>query len=240
MSESRHILIVEDERDIAELLQYNLQKTGYRVSIARNGRSAVDMASSGAPDAIILDVMLPELSGTEVARRLRTNPVTATVPILMLTAKSEEVDQVVGLTVGADDYVTKPFSIKVLLARLEALLRRSLPTGTTGPSANRSLSLGELAMNTETHEAVVSGESVKFTLTEFRLLAALLQAQGKIMTRSVLMARAMGPGVTVTDRTIDVHMTAIRKKLGASASLIKTVRGVGYRATADAPGSGEE
>lgn len=240
MSESRHILVVDDERDITDLLQYNLQKAGYRVSVARNGRSALEMAAGSAPDAILLDVMLPELSGTEVARRLRTNPVTATVPILMLTAKGEEVDQVVGLTVGADDYVTKPFSIKVLMARLEALLRRSLPTGTTGPSSGRLLSLGELALNTETHEAGVGGEAVKFTLTEFRLLAALLQAQGKIMTRSVLMSRAMGPGVTVTDRTIDVHMTAIRKKLGSSAALIKTVRGVGYRATADAPGSGEE
>jgi two-component system phosphate regulon response regulator PhoB len=240
MNETRHILVVDDERDIADLLQYNLQKSGYRVSVARNGRSAVDLAISSSPDAIILDVMLPELSGTEVARRLRTNPVTATVPILMLTAKGEEVDQVVGLTVGADDYVTKPFSIKVLLARLEALLRRSSPTGNAAPSTTRSLSLGDLSLNTETHEAGVGSDAVKFTLTEFRLLAALLQAQGKIMTRSVLMSRAMGPGVTVTDRTIDVHMTSIRKKLGSAATLIKTVRGVGYRATADAPGSGEE
>jgi two-component system phosphate regulon response regulator PhoB len=239
MNETRHILVVDDERDIAELLQYNLQKSGYRVSVARNGRSAVEMAVGTTPDAIILDVMLPELSGTEVARRLRTNPVTATVPILMLTAKGEEVDQVVGLTVGADDYVTKPFSIKVLLARLEALLRRSSPTANVG-APSRSLSLGDLSLNTETHEAGVGTDAVKFTLTEFRLLAALLQAQGKIMTRSVLMSRAMGPGVTVTDRTIDVHMTSIRKKLGSASTLIKTVRGVGYRATADAPGSGEE
>lgn len=239
MNETRHILVVDDERDLADLLQYNLQKSGYRVSVARNGRSAVEMAVGSTPDAIILDVMLPELSGTEVARRLRTNPVTATVPILMLTAKGEEVDQVVGLTVGADDYVTKPFSIKVLLARLEALLRRSSPTANVATSS-RSLSLGDLSLNTETHEAGVGSDSVKFTLTEFRLLAALLQAQGKIMTRSVLMSRAMGPGVTVTDRTIDVHMTSIRKKLGSAATLIKTVRGVGYRATADAPGSGEE
>ena len=239
MNETRHILVVDDERDLADLLQYNLQKSGYRVSVARNGRSAVEMAVGSTPDAIILDVMLPELSGTEVARRLRTNPVTATVPILMLTAKGEEVDQVVGLTVGADDYVTKPFSIKVLLARLEALLRRSAPTANVATSS-RSLSLGDLSLNTETHEAGVGSDSVKFTLTEFRLLAALLQAQGKIMTRSVLMSRAMGPGVTVTDRTIDVHMTSIRKKLGSAATLIKTVRGVGYRATADAPGSGEE
>lgn len=236
MTDTRHILVVDDERDLADLLQYNLQRAGYRVSVARTGRTAIEQASSSSPDLVILDVMLPELSGTEVASRLRTNPLTAETPILMLTAKGEEVDQIVGLTVGADDYVTKPFSMKVLLARVEALLRRS--TKTTGTT--KLLKLGTVEINPETHEVEVAGETVKFTLTEFRLLAALIQASGRVQSRTTLMSRAMGPGVTVTERTIDVHMTSIRKKLGAAANLIKTVRGVGYRATLDAPGEGEE
>jgi len=174
-----------------------------------------------------LDVMLPELSGTEVASRLRTNPATAEVPILMLTAKSEEVDQLVGLAVGADDYVTKPFSVKVILARVATLLRRSSPKG----PAMKCLRLGGIEVNTDTHEVCVDGASVKLTLTEFRLLASLMHAEGRILSRATLMSRAMGPGVTVTERTIDVHMTSIRKKIGRWADVIKTVRGVGYRAT---------
>lgn len=236
MTEARHILVVDDERDLTELLEYNLQRSGYRVSVARTGRSALDQATSISPDLVILDVMLPELSGTEIASRLRTNPVTSEIPILMLTAKGEEIDQIVGLTVGADDYVTKPFSIKVLLARVEALLRRA----SKGAGTGRTLKMGPVEINAETHEVSVNGEGVKFTLTEFRLLAALVQANGRVQSRSTLMSRAMGPGVTVTERTIDVHMTSIRKKLGDAASIIKTVRGVGYRATLDAPAEGEE
>lgn len=236
MTEARHILVVDDERDITDLLEYNLQRSGYRVSVARTGRNALDQATSISPDLVILDIMLPELSGTEIASRLRTNPVTSEIPILMLTAKGEEIDQIVGLTVGADDYVTKPFSIKVLLARVEALLRRASKVTAT----SRTLKMGPVEINAETHEVAVGGEGVKFTLTEFRLLAALVQANGRVQSRSTLMSRAMGPGVTVTERTIDVHMTSIRKKLGEAASIIKTVRGVGYRATLDAPAEGEE
>ena len=236
MTDTKHILVVDDEKDLVELLVYNLHKQGYRTSIARTGRSAVDQAVSTPPDLIVLDIMLPELSGTEVASRLRTNPVTAEIPILMLTAKSDEVDQIVGLTVGADDYVTKPFSVKVLLARIDALLRRSAKPATTA----RTIALGAIEINPETHEVTVSGELVKFTLTEFRLLAALIQAGGRVLSRTTLMARAMGPGVTVTERPIDVHMTSIRKKLGDLAGVIKTVRGVGYRATLDDDAPGEE
>jgi DNA-binding response OmpR family regulator len=236
MTDTRHILVVDDERDLVDLLQYNLQKAGYRVSTAKNGRAALDSAFKDQPDLVVLDVMLPELTGTEVASRLRTNPATAEVPILMLTAKGEEVDQIVGLTVGADDYVTKPFSMKVLLARIEALLRRT----TQGTGVGKALRLGSVAINPETHEVTVDEEAVKLTLTEFRLLATLIQAGGRVQSRASLMSRAMGPGVTVTERTIDVHMTSIRKKLGSSAGMIKTVRGVGYRATLDAPAEGEE
>ncbi len=236
MSEQRHILIVDDDRNIADLLVYNLQKGGYRTSVARSGRAALDLAASGSPDLILLDLMLPELSGTEVVNRLRTNPVTSEIPIVMLTAKAEESDQVVGLTVGADDYVTKPFAVKVLMARIEAVLRRAArPTGSA-----RVLRLGGIEINAETYEVNIDHELVQFTLTEFRLLTALVRAGGRIQSRSTLMARAMGPGVTVTERTIDVHMTSIRKKLGSHQGLIKTVRGVGYRATVGPAGEGEE
>ncbi len=227
MTQRKHILVVDDERDLAELLSYNLKRAGYEVTTVHTGRAALDAVSGGAPDLIVLDVMLPELSGTEVASRIRSNPATAGVPIVMLTAKGEEVDQIVGLTVGADDYIPKPFSMKVLLARIEAVLRRAGRAG----AEQRLITLGPIEINLEMHEVYSNGESIKLTLTEFRLLAALVQASGRVLTRQALMARAMGPGVTVTERTIDVHITSIRKKLDRHAGIIKTVRGVGYRAT---------
>lgn len=223
------ILIVEDERDIAEVTAYNLRKSGYEVTLASNGRSALEFIAQKAPDLVILDVMLPELSGTEVASRIRSNPTTATLPIIMVTAKGEEVDQLVGLTVGADDYIAKPFSVKILQARIEAVLRRTKPAGSVG----KVISLGPVSINLESHEATVESDVLKLTLTEFRLLSSLVAAQGKVLSRSVLMSRAMGPGVTVTERTIDVHVTSIRKKLGKYAGLITTVRGVGYRMVSD-------
>ncbi|QOJ00560.1 MAG: response regulator transcription factor [Phycisphaeraceae bacterium] len=229
MSDARHILIVDDERDLVELLTLNLQKSGYRTTVARTGRSALEAAATARPDLILLDVMLPELSGTEVASRLRTSPTTSGIPILMLTAKTEEVDQLVGLAVGADDYVTKPFSMKVLMARVEALLRRA----GKAPDSGQTLRLGPVEIDMSTHEVRVDDQPVKFTLTEFRLLASLLQAAGRVMNRNTLMSRAMGPGVTVTERTIDVHMTSIRKKLGPHSGMIRTVRGVGYRVIAE-------
>lgn len=233
MSTRKTILVVDDERDITELLSYNLKRAGFDVAVASSGRQALTAVEAQIPDLIVLDVMLPELSGVEVAGRLRANPRVAHVPILMLTAKTEEVDQVVGLTVGADDYVTKPFSMKVLLARVEALLRRSQRSPAM-TSEERMITLGPVSCNPETHETSVDGTPIKLTLTEFRLLTSLIQASGRVLSRATLMSKAMGPGVTVTERTIDVHITAIRKKLGASANLIKTVRGVGYRLTQDA------
>jgi DNA-binding response OmpR family regulator len=232
MPDHSFILVVEDEKDLAELLQYNLRRAGYDVQIVGNGRTALEAVAARKPDLILLDIMLPELSGTEVASRLRSNAATASIPIIMLTAKGEEVDQIVGLTVGADDYVTKPYSTKVLMARIEAILRRSA-RGSAASSANLA-SLGPVSINSDTHEAFVNGEAIKLTLTEFRLLASLVQANGRVLTRAALMNRAMGHGVTVTERTIDVHVTAIRKKLGVHSGMIRTVRGVGYRITEQA------
>lgn len=223
------VLVVDDEPDLVELLSLNLERSGHTVAAAGNGREALDQVDAFGPDLIVLDVMMPELSGTEVVTRLRANPETANIPVLMLTAKGEEVDEIVGLTVGADDYVTKPFSTKVLLARIEALLRRSRDG--QGAEQERTLSAGPIAINTSTHDVHIDGEPVRLTLTEFRLLTALVEARGKVLSRSTLMNTAMGPGVTVTERTIDVHVTSIRKKLGDHAALVQTVRGVGYRLT---------
>lgn len=230
---AKSILIVEDERDLADLMAFNLGKSGYRTRVARDGHSALNLVADERPDLILLDVMLPELSGTEVASRLRTSPATSKIPLIMVTAKADEVDQLVGLAVGADDYITKPFSMKVLTARIEAVLRR---TGES-PQSGSMLTLGDMSINLESHEVTVSGSVIKMTLTEFRLLSALVQAQGRVLSRRHLMSRAMGPGVTVTERTIDVHMTAIRKKLGPCGGMIRTVRGVGYRAAADSDGA---
>jgi two-component system phosphate regulon response regulator PhoB len=234
MVESRYVLVVDDEKDLADLLSYNLRKAGYEVGTAATGLRALQAVADRRPDLIILDLMLPELSGTEVAGRIRSNPETATIPIVMLTAKGEEVDQLVGLTVGADDYVTKPFSTKVLLARVEAVLRRA-----SRPADGREVvTLGPIVLDMQTHDVTVDGAAVKLTLTEFRLLSSLIAAGGRVLSRALLMSRAMGPGVTVTERTIDVHITAVRKKLGPHAGIVKTVRGVGYRATLEA-GEGE-
>jgi DNA-binding response OmpR family regulator len=229
MSDRKHILVVDDERDLVELIVYNLQRAGYQTTVAINGRQALDAVATFPPDLILLDLMLPELSGIEVAKRLRSAPATSEIPVIMLTAKGSESDQLQGLTIGADDYITKPFSMKVLQARIEAVLRRTAKQSTQ----RGHLQFGPVSLNTDTHQATVDGTPMKLTLTEFRLLCALVQASGKILSRSALMQRAMGPGVTVTERTIDVHVTSIRKKLGNSAGLVKTVRGVGYRLSED-------
>ncbi|MEM1330566.1 MAG: response regulator transcription factor [Planctomycetota bacterium] len=229
MSERRSVLIVDDEPDLLELLEVNLARAGFQTATARNGREALSLVEQSPPDLVLLDIMMPELSGTEVASRLRAKPTTASIPIIMLTAKGEEVDEIVGLTVGADDYVTKPFSTKVLLARIEAVLRRA--HSGEGPTSDSLTRLGPISINEETHEAWCDAEALKLTLTEFRLLAALVDAGGKVLSRAALMSKAMGPGVTVTERTIDVHVTSIRKKLGEHAGVIHTVRGVGYKAT---------
>jgi len=226
-AESKLVLIVEDERDLAELLEYNLRGNGYRTVSAHTGPDGLAKARSVSPDLVLLDLMLPDLPGTEVARQIRADASISHVPIIMLTAKADEVDQVVGLTVGADDYVTKPFSIKVLLARVEAVFRRSRGAQSGG---DRVLRLGGVTLDLETHEAMLEGEATPFTLTEFRLLSALIEADGKVLSRTTLMNQAMGPGVTVTERTIDVHITSIRRKMGDWGKHIKTVRGVGYRA----------
>jgi len=221
------ILVVDDEKDIVEMMQFNLQRNGYGVITAHNGNDALAMAQRHLPDLIVLDLMMPGIDGNEVTRRLKADPKTSKIPIIILTAKGEETDIVVGLTMGADDYVTKPFKIKILMARLGAVLRRAEPASQA--EDGEPLRVGPLTIDLNKHEAAVDGETIKLTLTEFKLLTALVQARGRVLSRDQLMDKAMGSDVFVTDRAIDVHVTAIRKKLGDASWLIHTVRGVGYR-----------
>jgi DNA-binding response OmpR family regulator len=240
----RRVLVVDDEKDLVELITYNLGRNGFEVLTAYNGNDALDVAQREVPDLVVLDLMLPGIEGTEVARRLRADSRTAGVPIVMLTAKGEETDVVVGLTLGADDYVTKPFSMKILLARINTVLRRheqAAGAGAGGPGGAGEggvLKAGPLAIDLSRHEVTVDGEPVRLTLTEFKLLSSLVAARGRVLTRDQLMDKAMGPDVFVTDRAIDVHVTAIRKKLGTANWLVHTVRGVGYRLQ-ESPGEGE-
>jgi two-component system alkaline phosphatase synthesis response regulator PhoP len=232
----KRILVVDDEKDLVDLISYNLQRNGFDILAAYNGNDAMEIAQREQPDLIILDLMLPGTDGTEVARRLKSDSRTAQIPIIMLTAKSEETDVVVGLTLGADDYVTKPFSVKILLARLNTVLRRA---ESQQPTENMGLlKAGPLTIDTSKHEVTVNGELANLTLTEFKLLSALVNARGRVLSRDQLMDKAMGTDVFVTDRAIDVHVTAIRKKLGEASWLIHTVRGVGYRLQ-ETPGESE-
>ena len=233
----KRILVVDDERDLVELIAYNLRRNGYDVLTAHDGQAALELARRQPPDLVLLDLMLPGIDGTEVARQLRADPNTAHVPVIMLTAKSEEIDVVVGLALGADDYITKPFSMKILLARLVTVLRRS-ESPSAGASETPVLRAGPLVIDTAKHEVTVDNEPVKLTLTEFKLLTALVSARGRVLSRDQLMDKGMGADVFVTDRAIDVHVTAIRKKLGEASWLVRTVRGVGYR-LAESPDDGE-
>lgn len=227
MRENPRVLVVDDEADLVELLSYNLRQAGYEPVGARNGLEALQAAARHKPHLIVLDLMMPEMSGIEVARRLRSDPKLVKTPIIMLTARAGEQDQVAGLSVGADDYVTKPFSPKVLLARIEAVLRRA-----SDASSPVKLTIGPVVMDLDTHEVTVDDRPITLTPTEFRLLAALIQARGRVLTRDQMIARGMGPGITVTGRAIDVHIAAVRRKLGEHENIVQTVRGVGYRAVA--------
>jgi two-component system phosphate regulon response regulator PhoB len=221
------ILVVEDEPDILEVLDYNLTKEGFRVVTAREGDEGLVKARRELPDAVILDLMLPGLHGLEVCRKLRSDDVTRALPILIVTAKGEESDIVVGLGMGADDYVVKPFSPREVLARLRAVLRRA-QTQKERADADR-LEFEGLVVDRARHEVLVRGAPVTFTPTELRLLHFLGSHPGRVFTRDQLLSRAIGEHAVVLDRNIDVHVRSIRKKLDAERERLETVRGVGYR-----------
>jgi two-component system phosphate regulon response regulator PhoB len=219
------ILIIEDERGLTEILSYNFHREGYDTIIAHDGQEGLRKAQMLLPDLILLDIMLPGIDGLEVCRQLRAGKQTAKIPIMMLTAKSEEMDQVVGFTVGADDYVVKPFNVKILLQRVRALLRRA---DTLQPNQDVIEHLG-VTIDKIKHRATVSGAELDLTPTEFRLLECLLRQPGRAFTRTQLMDSAIEEGALVLERTIDVHIKSLRRKLGDEQDFIETVRGVGYR-----------
>jgi two-component system phosphate regulon response regulator PhoB len=219
------VLIIEDERALTDVLSYNLQREGYEVVVAHDGQEGLRKAQMQSPDLILLDLMLPTMDGLEVCRELRAGDRTRNVPILMLTAKAEETDQLVGFSMGADDYVTKPFSVKVLLQRIKALQRR---TDQTSESADIIDHL-EVSIDRVRHKATVRGRDLDLTPTEFRLLECMLRQPGRAFTRPQLMDVAIGEGAIVLERTIDVHIKTLRRKLGSDTEFIETVRGIGYR-----------
>lgn len=220
------ILVVEDEEDIAELVVYNLKQDGYSVSVANCGEDGLRLARDEPSDLVLLDLMLPGVGGLEVCSRLRGDPATATLPVIMVTARGEEADIVTGLELGADDYITKPFSVRVLMARVRSVLRRrSAPTVADG----QLLRVGNVEIHPGRHEVVVSGETVGLTATEFRILHFLAKRPGWVFTRNQIVDGSRGANYAVTDRSVDVQIVSLRRKLGDHAAMIETVRGVGYR-----------
>ncbi len=224
MSKAR-ILIIEDDPSLGDVLVYNIRQAGYDVILARDGQDGLRQAQMKSPDLVVLDFMLPVIDGMEICRQLRSDASTQELLILMLTAKSEESDQVVGFTLGADDYVTKPFSIKVLLERMKALLRRAeRRVGSPSVAVSQGVKVDRVR-----HRVTVLEMPLDLTPSEFRLLDALIRQPGRAFTRDELIDSALGEDTIVLERTIDVHIRSLRKKLGENADLVETVRGVGYR-----------
>jgi DNA-binding response OmpR family regulator len=218
----RKILIIEDETDVADLLTLNLRKASYKVSTAGDGVTGLQKARDDRPDFIILDLMLPKMSGLEVCRILKSDTATAQMPILMLTAKAEEIDRIVGLEFGADDYVTKPFSPREVVLRIRAILRR-------GEKADERLSAGPIAIDPARHEVRVNGRQVHLTSIEFKLLQRLMQRRGRVQDRDRLLNEVWGYETVIDTRTVDTHVRRLREKLGKAGDAVETVRGFGYR-----------
>jgi len=222
----QRLLVVEDESDIAELLKLVFSREGFQVGVARDGPTALDSLRREPPDLVVLDWMLPELSGIEVLKEMRARPETRMVPVILLTARREEIDRVLGLELGADDYVTKPFSPRELVLRIRGLLKRG---ETKADPAEGTLRLGPIEIHTADHRAVVGGKALSLTLTEFRLLEDLVRARGRVRTRETLLSEVWGYDSEVLSRTVDTHVRRLRSKLREAADWLVTVRGVGYR-----------
>ena len=226
MNKGRKVIVIEDEPDIQEIILHNLLRDGYQVEATSNGEKGLEMVRRFEPDLVLLDLMLPGLDGVEVCRRMKTDPRTRAISIIMVTARGEESDVVLGLGLGADDYVTKPFSPRELMERVKAVLRR-------GPlqdhQSRERIVAGDVVIDAGRHELRVADRRVELTASEFRLLHFLASQPGRVFTRDQLLNRVVGDGTFIDDRNIDVHVGAVRRKLGAHRYLIETVRGVGYR-----------
>ena len=230
------ILVVEDEKDLQEVLTYNLRQAGHTPIVVASGRDAISAVAEHRPDLVLLDLMLPDVSGIEVCRRLKSDTDTRDLPIVMVTAKGDEVDRVVGFELGADDYVVKPYSLRELLLRIEAVLRRRAPAksgGSRGP-----LVFGKLRVDRDAHRVWVDEEEITLTALELRLLSTLLERRGRVQSRPALLDDVWGMSGEVTTRTVDTHVKRLREKLGAANAYIETLRGVGYR-FAGADGGGD-
>jgi two-component system phosphate regulon response regulator PhoB len=221
---SQKVLVVEDETDLVRTLEYNFRQAGFEVYTATSGAEGLRLAGAKGPDLVLLDLMLPDIQGTEVCRQLKADPKTRTTPVIILTARGEEVDRVVGFEIGADDYVTKPFSVRELILRARAVLRRGEQLGSL-----ETVKLGNLTVDSEAHRVHVEGREISLTALEFRLLWTLVRRRDRVQTRQTLLNDVWGLNLNVETRTIDTHIKRLREKLGKAGSLIETVRGVGYR-----------
>jgi two-component system phosphate regulon response regulator PhoB len=219
------ILVIEDEPDIQQVLDYNLREKGHKVFIAGNGKTGLDIARDKRPDLVLLDLMLPDIPGTEVCKTLKTDPSLKNTQVVMLTAKGEEIDRVVGFELGADDYVVKPFSVRELLLRITAILRRSQGE----QEAATSFQFGRLRVDREAHRVWADDAELELTALEFKLLVTLYDRKNRVQTRSALLSDVWGIDADITTRTVDTHVKRLREKLGDAGNYIETVRGVGYR-----------
>lgn len=227
----KKILVVDDEEDILNLLSYNLKKAGFEVVTAGDGPEALELAVKELPGLILLDIMLPNMEGTEVLKRLKADPATLGVPVIMLTAKGEEIDRIVGFELGADDYITKPFSPRELILRVRAVFKRAGDAPASPVAPGDVVSFKELTFDMDRHRVTVGGKAVELTSREFKLLGALLGARGRVLTRDRILDIAWGHDFFVTPRTVDTHIRRLRSKLKGAGDYIETVRGTGYRFT---------
>ena len=219
------ISIVEDEPDLKDALTYNFENEGFIVEAFSNGESFIDSLNKNKPNVVILDLMLPKMSGLDICRTLKSNENYNNISILMLTAKSEEIDRIIGFELGADDYVTKPFSVRELILRVKVLLKKEADN----LSNNQLIEFGPISMNVDAHELIVDGKNILLTALEFKLLKHLLKRKGRVQTRDQLLGDVWGYSSEVTTRTVDTHIKRLREKLGKPGDFIQTIRGVGYR-----------
>ena len=225
MAPPAQVLIVDDERDLVRLLEFNLQQAGFETAVAYGGEEALHKVRQRTPDLVVLDLMLPDIPGTEVCRQIKASPRTRHVPVLMLTARTDEVDRVVGFEVGADDFVTKPFSVRELVLRVRAILRRGV-----GVEAEQERDqVGPIRVDPGAHRAFVEGQEIALTALEFKLLTTFMSRVGRVQTRESLLQDVWGVSSDLQTRTVDTHVKRLREKLGAGRELIETVRGIGYR-----------
>jgi len=223
-----HIIVIEDEADLQSVLEYNLKQAGYTVHVAGRGQEGLRLAQQHKPDLVLLDLMLPDIAGTEVCRTLKSHPDTRGIPVVMVTARGEEIDRVVGFEIGADDYVVKPFSVRELLLRISAILRRQT-TDSIPAESSQVVDFGKLRIDRGAHRIWVDGQEVELTALEFRLLVTLYDRKNRVQTRTSLLDDVWGIQADITTRTVDTHVKRLREKLEAARDYVETVRGVGYR-----------